>query len=66
MDKYPFFPSLFEGLERITKTLIDNGANVDIRSDEGRTPLEIAAVNGNLFKHLKEKKFISSVCVQRD
>lgn len=38
----------FKGLENITKILIDNGAIVDIRSDEERTPLEIASVNGNL------------------
>lgn len=37
----------FQGLERITKILIDNGANVHIRDNDGNTPLEIAAVNGN-------------------
>lgn len=43
---HPIFP-FFQGLEKITKILIDNGATVDIRSNEGKTPLEIAAVNGN-------------------
>lgn len=46
MNKYIIWFFLL-GLENITKILIDNGANVDIRSNEGKTPLEIAAVNGN-------------------
>lgn len=37
----------FQGLENITKILIDNGAIVDVRSNDGKTPLEIAAVYGN-------------------
>lgn len=38
---------ILQGLEKITKILIDNGAEVDIRNAEGMTPLGIAAVNGN-------------------
>lgn len=40
--------AFLQGLENITQILIDNRANVNIRSDEGRTPLEIAVVNGDL------------------
>lgn len=37
----------FQGREKVTQFLIDNGADVDIRSLGGKTLLEIAAVNGN-------------------
>lgn len=48
-DTFTQFLLLFQGLERITKILIDNGANVHIRDNDGNTPLEIAAVNGNFL-----------------
>lgn len=43
------FSLFFEGRENITKFLIENGAEVDIRNTLGKTPLAIAAMNGNIL-----------------
>lgn len=53
--------SLFlQGLERITKILIDNGAIIDAQDDDGETPLENAASYGNLQAHKREQ--MSCLC----
>lgn len=39
-------PLILQGPEKISKFLIDNGCDIDIRNFEGKTPLEIAAVRG--------------------
>lgn len=49
----------FEGLEKITKLLIDGGAKVDIRNAEGKTPLEIAAVNGRFVLILIKQLYLN-------
>lgn len=35
----------------MTKILIYNGADANIRSNKGKTPLEMATINGNLQKY---------------
>lgn len=49
----------FGGLEKITKLLIDGGAKVDIRNAEGKTPLEIAAVNGRFVLILIKQHYVN-------
>lgn len=60
MKKHFPFSSL-QGLENITQILIDNGANIEDRSDGkmGKTPLEIAAVNGNLWAGKELQSLVS-------
>lgn len=46
MDSKPNFNIIFLGNPGITKLLIDNGAQIDIRSSTGATPLHLAAEYG--------------------
>lgn len=38
------------GRAKIVEMAVKNGANINVKSDDGRTPLHYAAANGMLFQ----------------
>jgi len=47
-DQTPLHIAIFKGHDRIAKSLIENGANLDATDSFGLTPLHIACMRGNL------------------